>query len=315
MNESSGRQGSPTVAVVIPTRNRVDLVARAVRSVLEQSFSDFELIVVDDGSTDATVEKLSEIEDPRLRVLARRHSGVSMARNAALEVASSTWVAFLDDDNTWLPTYLERQLLTAHDPRRPGVVYCLSERRSADHVERFPTYSPSGSVFQELCGAWGPLISSVIVRRDMLVEEGGFSPALEVFEDRDLLLRLALRTPFLANDEVLVIRYEHERARLLDDQERRVRCYHLLHHRWRRDVRRRLGLRVYARWTRRWLVDAEVSRMFLRAESGGRRVALGSLRLLAPELPWSWNGVARALTMLVLGPRGYSRLRAAIRER
>ena len=114
----------PRVSVAISTWNRAHLVGRAIRSALAQTFEDFELLVVDDGSSDATPEVLAAVSDARLRrVRHERNFGVSRTRNTALGLARGEWLAYLDDDNEWAPDYLERQLAFAASQPAAGVVY------------------------------------------------------------------------------------------------------------------------------------------------------------------------------------------------
>lgn len=105
---------SPLLSVVIPTYNRPQLVVRAVRSALRQTLDEIEVIVVMDGPDEATWQVLSEIEDPRLKVQPlSQHVGAAEARNIGVTEARSRWIAFLDDDDEWLPQKLEIQLKTA----------------------------------------------------------------------------------------------------------------------------------------------------------------------------------------------------------
>ncbi|HWG66238.1 MAG TPA: glycosyltransferase family 2 protein, partial [Rhodanobacteraceae bacterium] len=106
----------PEVSIVLSTYNRLPLLRRSVDSVIAQTFRDWELIVVDDGSTDDTREYLEAIEDPRVRPIWLEHGGVTWARNAGLRLARGKWVAFHDSDDLWLPEKLEWQLqrVTAH---------------------------------------------------------------------------------------------------------------------------------------------------------------------------------------------------------
>ncbi|MFC7193467.1 glycosyltransferase family 2 protein [Halosimplex aquaticum] len=102
---------SPQVSVIIPTYNRATLVKRAIQSVLNQTFKDFELIIVDDASDDETPEVIDSINDARLEYIRHdlnRHGGA--ARNTGIKYASGKYIAFLDDDDEWYPTKLERQV-------------------------------------------------------------------------------------------------------------------------------------------------------------------------------------------------------------
>src|SRR5579863_5890497 len=107
-------RSAPRVTAVIPTRNRPDLVCRAVRSVFSQTVTDLECIVVIDGPDSATMEALARIEDERLKVLALEENvGGNEARNLGAREARGEWVALLDDDDEWLPQRLEKQLAIA----------------------------------------------------------------------------------------------------------------------------------------------------------------------------------------------------------
>jgi len=184
----------PLVSVVIATYNRAHAVGRAIRSALAQTFDDFEIIVVDDGSADDTAEVVQRIEDPRIRFL--RHEGnlgPSAARNTGIRASRGTYVALLDSDDEWLPEKLDRQvkaLLGA--PPDVCLVYCGYERMWKGIVEtRLP--SAKGAVYQKLLR--GNVIlggcSCAVVKKVCLEDAGMFDVALRHAEDHELWLRLA----------------------------------------------------------------------------------------------------------------------------
>ena len=98
------------VSVIIPTHDRAAVLGRAVSSVLAQTWTDFELVVVDDGSTDATPAVLAGFSDSRLKGIRRENKGVSAARNAGIAATSAPWIALLDSDDYWMPDKLSKQL-------------------------------------------------------------------------------------------------------------------------------------------------------------------------------------------------------------
>jgi hypothetical protein len=182
---------APAVSVVVPTYQRRELVKRAVASVLSQTFRDFELIVVDDGSTEGTGEALSRLED-RLRYVWQENRGVAAARNVGLGLARGSIVAFLDSDSRWLPDHLTT--VTEALEQHPGAVLAFSPPDSRSR----PLAGSGRARLSEplprlLVGNYVGNLSSVAVRRDALREVGGFDERLRLTEDADLWLRLAVR--------------------------------------------------------------------------------------------------------------------------
>jgi Glycosyl transferase family 2 len=185
----------PLVSVVIPTYQRRDFVLRALRSALAQRYEPFEVLVVDDGSTDGTVEALEAVDDPRVVVVAREHRGLSAARNAAVEHARGSVLTFLDSDDRWLPHHLAT--VTEVLERRPEAVlaatapdYAAFRRRpprKARLVDPMPRILVGGFV--------GP-ITCVAVQRQALAEVGPFATDLHYGEETDLYRRLALLGSF-----------------------------------------------------------------------------------------------------------------------
>ena len=184
----------PRVTVIIPTYQRRELVLEAVESVLVQTFTDLELIVVDDGSTDGTSAALPR-HDPRLHRVRQEHSGVSAARNRGLAQARGRIVAFLDSDDRWLPDHLA------------VVVGVLDRLPEAVLVTTAPWRVIGGSNEPEQAWLQAPLPlqlftntvgspSAVAVRRDAVLAVGGFDERLLVGEDGELFTRLAAHGGF-----------------------------------------------------------------------------------------------------------------------
>jgi glycosyl transferase family 2 len=185
---------SPRVSVVIPTYQRRNYVRRALASVLAQSSQDFELIVVDDGSTDGTGSAVDGLDD-RIRYEWQENGGVSSARNAGIRLARGDLVAFLDSDDQWLPDHLA--IVSDVLARHPEAVLCSTSPRF-DAGGRQPS---SRAEIADLL----PLLfvenvvgapSGLVVRRTALLEAGGFDERLPVMEGWELWLRLARLGPF-----------------------------------------------------------------------------------------------------------------------
>jgi glycosyltransferase involved in cell wall biosynthesis len=193
---------SPVVSVIIPTFNRWPLVGEAVESVFAQSYSDFELIVVDDGSTDETQQELAKFRS-RLRLFVKARGGVAAARNFGVSRAAGRYVAFLDSDDLWRPKKLEMQ--TAFMEKDPAVQICQTEEIWLRHGVRVNPRSrhqkPSGDIFiasLQLC-----LVSpsAVMMTKELFWRFGGFDERFPVCEDYDLWLRIAVehRVPLIAS--------------------------------------------------------------------------------------------------------------------
>lgn len=197
----------PLVSVIIPTYNRWPLVNEAVESVLAQSAQDFELIVVDDGSTDGTAKELAKY-GARLRLFRQHRSGVSATRNLGAREARGRFLAFLDSDDLWRPEKLAVQ--SAFMEQHPECQICQTEEiwlRNGVRVNpRVIHQKPAGDIFLrslELC-----LVSpsAVMMTRELFNATGGFDEALPVCEDYDLWLRIAVDHPVALIAKPLVIK-------------------------------------------------------------------------------------------------------------
>jgi glycosyltransferase involved in cell wall biosynthesis len=197
----------PTVSVIIPTHNRAWALTRAIDSVLAQEFRDFEIVVVDDGSTDHTSEILQSYS--QICIVKQDHRGVSAARNAGIARAQGRLVTFLDSDDSWLPSKLSVQIEFFN--ARPDALICQTEEtwiRHGHHVNPKKRHRKfSGMIFErclELCIV-SP--SAVMMRRSLFDKIGAFDEALPVCEDYDLWLRIACRLPVYLIKQPLVIKY------------------------------------------------------------------------------------------------------------
>lgn len=195
-----------TVSVVIPTRNMGEYVVSAVESALSQSAPPHQVIVVDDGSTDGTFERLQSFGPP-VQLLRGPGLGSAVARNLGLLAATGTYVAFLDADDLWYPRKLELQLA---DLAAKGATFGYTDYVSGPApsqtgmrmLDNFPE-APEGLVFEKLLRRNFVLTSSVIVRRDELARSGIFRPSLIGGQDIDLWLRLARVARFACMREPL----------------------------------------------------------------------------------------------------------------
>ncbi len=187
----------PQVSVIIPTFNRAEKVTLAITSVLEQSFTDFEILVVDDGSTDDTQDAVSRLKGPISCIAHPSNRGVSAARNSGISQANAPLIAFLDSDDHWLPEKLQVQ--TEFFQSNPRMLVCQTEEiwiRNGRRVNPMKKHlKPSGDIFEPSLKLCLVSPSAVMLRRSVFDEIGLFDESLPACEDYDLWLRIACRYP------------------------------------------------------------------------------------------------------------------------
>jgi len=199
---------APLVSVIVPTHDRLPMLHDAIDSVLAQTYRDFEIIVVDDGSDDGTAEKIAARYGSAVRVVAQARRGVAAARNLGVQYSRGAYLAFLDSDDMWRPRKLEIQMGFMQTEARSRI--CQTEEiwiRNGVRVNPKKKHrKPSGDVFRpslELC-----LVSpsAALMTRELFERTGGFDESFPVCEDYDLWLRIAVEHPVHLIAEPLVIK-------------------------------------------------------------------------------------------------------------
>ena len=182
----------PVVSVIIPVYNRPAMVKDAIKSVLCQSISDFELIVVDDGSTDKTLDVLNSFADSRLKILSGKRRGVAAARNRAARIAEGRFLAFLDSDDLWLPEKLEMQLAAQlENEKRPLSHTDEIWIRKGRRVNQMKKHAKRGGRIFEYCLPMCRISpSAAMIEREYFLNIGGFDEKFCVCEDYELWLRV-----------------------------------------------------------------------------------------------------------------------------
>ena len=219
-----------TVSVIIPAWNRVDQIVRSVRSVLDQTFSDLQVVVVDNGSSDGTPDIVEAIDDPRLLVLRlNTNRGASGGRNAGLAVADGVYVGFLDSDDEFAADWAE-SLLSAGN-QGSSLVTCGFAMVNADGSTRFEHGSEQlGPAFSDLIGPFQA--GTFLVERTVLLGLGGYAEGLRYSENTDLGLRLAAHCVAKGLSTASVnrplLRWHHNPGHVYDVAERRSACAYML---------------------------------------------------------------------------------------
>ena len=214
----------PTVSVVIGTYNSARWLGATIDSVRRQTFQDWELVIVDDGSTDDTRRVVGgHADDPRIRYVLQTRAGRSAARNRGIAMSSGPLVAFLDADDLWRPEKLAKQVSALG--AEPAAGLCYTAARFIDAAGRqLPIRKPlravSGRILPRLMRGNVIILASVLVRRTCLDAVGAFEATLHACEDWDLWLRLARRYPVAVVDEELTLYRVHgdntARAKVLE---------------------------------------------------------------------------------------------------
>ncbi|HYQ47757.1 MAG TPA: glycosyltransferase family 2 protein [Thermodesulfovibrionales bacterium] len=206
----------PSVSIILPVYSRSQTLYRSVRSVLAQSYTDFELIIVDDGSRDETetVARDLAVGDNRIRYISHETNyGQSKARNTGIAAAQGEYVAFQDSDDEWLPDKLKQQVdeMGSVSPA-VGMVYCLMWRvtQEGQEVFRAGKFKPADAdIYRKglMYGFRGIGIQSCLFRREVFDVCGGFDEKMKALEDMELLIRVSRKYRFSCIDEPLLLYY------------------------------------------------------------------------------------------------------------
>lgn len=192
------------VSVVIPLYNKQNSIKATIDSVLEQTFADFEIIVVNDGSTDDSLHLVKEIKDHRIKIVSKDNGGVSSARNRGIREAHYNWIAFLDGDDRWNPKHLE--LLVEGRKKYPDF-YVFST--SYSHNENFensrePVFGVVNDYFQMALHKKVINSSTCLIRKECFEKVGYFNERLKRGEDLEMWYRLAKKYPFVCSEAITV---------------------------------------------------------------------------------------------------------------
>ncbi|NEP60709.1 MAG: glycosyltransferase [Symploca sp. SIO2G7] len=190
----------PLISVIIPAYNAAQTILETVDSVLHQTVADFELIVINDGSQDTTLELISGIKDPRLQVISYPNAGLAVSRNRGVARARGTYISFIDADDLWTPDKLELQLQALKANPEAAVAYSWT-----DCIDKASNFLRPGSHISVLGDVYAKLLlgnflengSNALICKQALIAVGGFDESLPAAQDWDLYLRLAINYQFV----------------------------------------------------------------------------------------------------------------------
>jgi glycosyltransferase involved in cell wall biosynthesis len=199
---------SPGISVVIPAYNCEKTIKETINSVLQQTFADFELIIINDGSQDATLDVISQIQDARLKVFSFENAGGNVSRNRGLNLAVGNYVSFLDADDIWTPDKLESQLEALQNNPDAHVAYSWTDYidEEGNFIVSGRRVSVNGDVYEKLLiNNFLENGSNPLIRKEAIIELGGFDEALKAAQDWDMWLRLAAKYSFVAVPKVQIL--------------------------------------------------------------------------------------------------------------
>ena len=273
------RESNMIVSVVIPTYNRAELIERAVHSVLLQTYADLEVIIVDDGSTDDTRDRIKTLQQIDRRIEYFRHDsnrGAQAARNTGIQAAKGMYTAFLDSDNEWCVQKLERQMsLFTEKADSLGVVYCGYAKVSSGG-DVLNEYVPRhrGLVYKQVLDDWLTDTSTLVVRKDILEKIHGLNENIRAYQEWDLCIRLARECQFDFVPECLTLYHEHDLPTISKDLLRDADGYLAVVETHREEILRECGGRALSEHY------LKVGRLFVRADQFdlARKYFLKSIR-------------------------------------
>lgn len=286
------RVSEPLISVIVPTYNRAVLLREAIDSVRRQTYRHWELIVVDDGSTDDTPALLDGLDEPRLRVLRSEHTGhPGRVRNAGLAMARGEYVAFLDDDDLWQPGKLAVQvpLLASGRFRWSYTGFVRIDASGRQFWQTTPDRIRNGGILAPLLEVRAAVaLPTVVAERTLIDEAGRFDEAMRIHGDHALWLDLAARAEVVATPEHLTIVRDHP-GRIFRPEGYRFNV--ALYQKWHA----RLTDRALRRFCRRRIADSYLLDARYRVAVGHWRLACAAmLRAMGWDLPPSGLSATRS---------------------
>lgn len=294
------------VSVIIPTYNAACWIVETVRSVQQQTYPHIEILIIDDGSTDDTVQVVIALEDSRLQVYCLAHAGVSIARNHGIQQASGAFIAFLDADDLWQKDMLTDHVSALQKNPSADVSYCWTSfiDEASRHLGRLPACHYTGNVYHKLViksffGNGGTLV----VRRSAIEKTGYFDHRLSYGEDFDYWLRLAKHSHFVVVPQYQFFyrRWSESTTAQLYQNDEKIALYknNLL-------VRREKWMQMHSRYTAYWQalyyrdrVHLEL-KLYLYKDSDYQHVR-DAMRLMWDFLSTQPRGLAQKTTIKILG--------------
>lgn len=231
------------VSVVVPAYNREKTIIRCIDSIMNQTIPPYEIIVVDDGSTDKTIEILEALDCGNLRIIRQNHRGAQAARNLGIINARGEYIAFLDSDDEWLPELLEESLAVLQK-NRDCAVYSNGYICSNNKKRLLKRPECKGNSYDFILKFGGPMFQSLLVKKQVLMQIGLLDENVPAHQEWDTGIRLAEIVDFVYIKKPLFIWHWHEGGTISKDTDRGMRGYLYIVDKHSEQILHRLGIKV-----------------------------------------------------------------------
>ncbi len=230
------------VSVVVPAYNRQKTIRRCINSIIAQTVSPMEIIVVDDGSTDGTVKVLESMDCECLKIIKQNHKGAQVARNLGILNARGEYIAFLDSDDEWLPEMLEREITYLIKEKDDCVLYgdCYTCRHNKKTLWNLP--GRTGNLYDFLLLHPGPMFQSLLVKKELFLKIGLLDEKVVAYQEWDTAIHLAKEVKFIHIREPLFIFHQHNDERMTNNTGANIRGYAYIIKKYQQEIMDRHGI-------------------------------------------------------------------------
>lgn len=232
------------VSVIIPSYNRKDTIKRCIESILNQTKPVYEIIVVDDGSSDNTVEIIQCIKCDYLKLIKQNHRGAQAARNLGIVNANGNYIAFLDSDDEWLPNFLETQIAYLNKGNEDSILYSdcyvYDEIKKKKRIWKLPEAGKDRYKFFLI--HQGPMFQSMIMKKEKLFAIGLLDEQVTAYQEWDTVIRLAKDNTFIHIKKTLFIYHLHKGETISKNKKKSIKGYNYIIRKYRKEIFNELGI-------------------------------------------------------------------------
>ncbi len=298
---------TPLVSVIIPTYNRAEMVQRAIKSILDQTYNNFEILVVDDASTDNTAEAVKNMDNEKIVYInLQKNVGQCRARNIGIKKAKGEYIGFLDSDDEWMPTKLEKQIKVFNESNDPDLGAVYSGHFEIDEIKN-KTDSKNknfrkGKLYKDFLSGFCPSTPTMfLVKKEALDQVKGFDENLPTFVDYDLWLRIAkLNYSFDYVPEPLIKKYEHQGHQMAKDIDKRLAGLDVLYEKWGDQMLKYAGPQAFNNF-KKAKIEALVRSVLEKPDDDFRKNALRSIGLLIKVRSGLTRQYIKAFLLIIFG--------------